>query len=163
MINLEVRPSPIAGRGVFALRDFAAGEIIGDVPIVREITAAAPLLAAESADHCRYIEGRAFLIGAPACFVNHCCEPNAYHLDGDDGWLVAALTDVRAGDEITYDYVINTHGGSSWPCACGARACRGATAGSFFDLPIALQRRYAPYLAPWFVRAHRDAVGALHD
>jgi uncharacterized protein len=159
--RIETRRSGIAGLGVFALQDFRAGEIVAHVPIEREVTEASPLQRGEAADHCRYVVGRTFLIGAPARHVNHSCAPNAYHLDRPYGWFVAAMRDIRAGEEITYDYMINTHGGASWRCACGAPGCRGKTVASFFDLAPALQRAYARYLAPWFVAAHFERIAPL--
>ena len=77
---------------------------------------------------------------------------------------VSRVRDIAAGEEITYDYMINTHGGASWTCACGAPGCRGRTVASFFELAPALQRAYARYLAPWFVAAHfeRVAPAAAH-
>lgn len=159
--GIETRRSGIAGLGVFAVQSFKAGEILAHVPIVREVTAAAPLARDEAADHCRYIEGRTFLIDAPARHVNHSCAPNAYHLDRPYGWFIAAMRDIAAGEEITYDYMINTHGGASWTCACGAPGCRGRTVASFFELAPALQCAYARYLAPWFVAAHFERVAPL--
>jgi hypothetical protein len=42
---IDVRPSPIEGQGVFALRPFRAGEQIRRVHIVREVTENAPIRA----------------------------------------------------------------------------------------------------------------------
>ena len=66
--------------------------------------------------------------------------------------------DVSVGDEVTCDYSINVTGGDVWPCYCGATRCRGQVVGDYFQLPREVQREYAPYLADWFVRRHREAL-----
>ena len=158
---VEVRPSEIDAAGVFALRDYRAGERIRAMSLVREVTATAPLRPGEDAEHCMYADGRVFLVGEPDRYLNHCCEPNAYKRFEIEGVVVVAMRDIAAGEEITLDYMINTHGGSSWACGCGAPTCRGTMVASFFDLPMAVQRKYRTYLADWFVEAHRGRVGTL--
>jgi hypothetical protein len=32
---------------------------------------------------------------------------------------------ISSGEEITYDYIINCHGGEVWECTCGSERCRG--------------------------------------
>ncbi len=61
---------------------------------------------------------------------------------------------VAADEELSFDYLINNPAGDSWPCACGARRCRGETGSSFFTLPAAFQHEYRPLLADWFVRRY---------
>lgn len=68
---------------------------------------------------------------------------------------------LRAGEEVTIDYLINTHGGSSWRCRCGADRCRGELETSFFELPLPFQREYLPLLEDWFVAEHRECVEEL--
>jgi hypothetical protein len=159
--NVEVRSSAIQGAGVFALHNFRAGEVVRRVNLVREVTGAKPLGPAEDISHCMYAMGRVFFVGEPDRYLNHCCEPSAYKRFEPDGVTIVAMRDIAAGEEITLDYMINTHGGSSWPCLCGVAACRGQTVASFFDLPLTLQHRYLPYLADWFVRAYPDRIEAL--
>jgi uncharacterized protein len=154
--RVEVRPSGERGRGLYAAEQVRAGEVIRTINFVREVTAEHPLAAHERADHCARIDGRVYLVGEPDCFVNHACEPSAYKRFTEGGVLMVAMRDIEVGKEITYDYMMNSHGGDAWPCACGSARCRGSTAGSFFDLPPRVQARYRPYLAEWFVAAHSD-------
>jgi hypothetical protein len=101
------------------------------------------------------------LLGFPDRHTNHSCDPSAWVLyEGEGTWLVARR-DIAAGEEITCDYNINIAGGTSWPCHCGARKCRGETLGDFFLLPVEIQREYRPLLADWFVRRHRERLAAL--
>jgi uncharacterized protein len=153
---VEVRPSPIEGLGVFALRPFRAGERIHQINVIREVTPDAPLRADldERADHCDYPDGRVVLLGFPDRHLNHRCDPSAYTLyEGDACWIVARR-DIRPGEEITCDYSINLTGGDAWPCRCGAARCRGTVVGDFFRLPPEIQREYRPLLADWFVQRH---------
>jgi hypothetical protein len=160
---VEVRESRIQGLGLFATRALAAGERIRRVTIVREITNGAPLRpeSGEHIEHCAYPDGRVVLWGLPDRHVNHSCDPNAYELHEGDAVYIVARRPIAAGEEITFDYIINTTGGSTWPCHCGAARCRGETVGDFFHLPIAFQIEYRPLLADWFVARHRKRLEAL--
>ena len=154
---VELKPSAIEGLGVFATRRFSAEDLIRRINVVREITADAPLRAdlGERLEHQSYPDDRVVLIGPPDRHVNHSCDPNAYkRFEGDAVYSVARRL-IEAGEEITYDYVINAAGGNTWPCHCGASRCRGETVGDFFELPEEIQREYRPLLAPWFVARHR--------
>ncbi len=163
MADVDVKPSPIQGLGIFAARAFRPGERIGRVNIVREVTAERPLNAeqGELIEHCAYPDDKVVLWGFPDRHVNHSCDPNAWVLyEGDDCYLVARR-DLTAGEEITCDYNINIGEGTAWPCNCGASRCRGIVEGGFFRLPLAWQREYRPYLADWFVRRHRERLAEL--
>jgi SET domain-containing protein len=158
--GVEVRASPIEGLGIFALRSFAAGELIRAVTVVREITPEAPLQPelGERREHCDYPDGKVLLIGAPDRHLNHSCDPNAWLRYVGPGEQIVARRHIGAGEEITCDYSVNLTGGDTWPCHCGVPRCRGHVTGDFFALPLEVQREYAGNLAPWFVRAHRDAL-----
>jgi len=163
MTDVQVKPSPIEGLGVFAARAFPAGQRIRRVNVVREVTAASPLRddLGERMAHCAYPNGKTVLYGPPDRHINHSCNPNAHELhDGDVTYLVATRA-IAAGEEVTCDYNINITNGTAWPCRCGASRCRGEVVGDFFRLPVAWQREYRPLLAPWFVQAHRHRIGAL--
>ena len=76
--NVYVAPSSIHGLGVFAARDFAAGELIFIRDETREVSNDQPLLAGENEWHCDWLEdGRQVLLPAPERHVNHSCEPNS--------------------------------------------------------------------------------------
>ncbi len=173
--DIDVRQSAIEGLGIFAARPFRAGDRIHRINIVREITPEAPLRPelGERQDHCDYPDGRVVLFGFPDRHINHSCDPNAYALyetavpkgpasaAGLHDTYLVARRDIVAGDEITCDYNINITGGSSWPCHCGAKRCRGETIGDFFLLPIEIQKEYRPLLADWFVRRNKERIVAL--
>ena len=162
-MNIEVRQSIIEGLGIFALEPIAEGQCIRKINVVREITPAEPLREdrGERSDHCDYPDGKVVLLGFPDRHINHSCDPNAYvRYEGNDCYFYARRN-IDSNEEITCDYNINITGGTSWPCQCGAKRCRGETIGDFFKLPGEIQREYRPYLAAWFVRRHRDLLAAL--
>lgn len=85
----------------------------------------------------------------PADYVNHCCEPNA----GLSGQItLVAMRDIRAGEEITYDYA--TSDGSAYDefsCSCGSVQCRGHVSGDDWRRSE-LWQRYSGYFSPYLER-----------
>ena len=165
MPDVEVRPSPIEGLGLFAVQDSPAGECVREVNVVRKVTADCPLRPdlGERADHCDYPDGKVVLIGPPDRHLNHSCDPNGWILYKANRCFIVARRDITAGEEITCDYRLNVTGGDSWPCNCGAARCRGNVTGDFFQLPVALQREYRPFLAEWFVQTHQERLKSLEN
>ena len=61
-----------------------------------------------------------------ASFINHSCDPNCEPDDVGDRMYIFALRDIKAGEELTYEY--NLYDGDEddlAPCYCGANNCRG--------------------------------------
>jgi len=163
MHEVEVRESRIQGRGVFAVSDIPAGDPIREYNLVREVTPSDPIDPdrGESIEHCTYPDDRVFLVGPPDRYFNHSCDPNAYKRFHRTTIEIVARRDIPAGAEITHDYLINTHGGSTWTCRCGAPRCRGTMPSSFFELPRQIQVEYVALLADWFVTRHSKRVEDL--
>ncbi len=163
MHDVVVRESPIEGLGVFASGPVREGELVRRFHLLRELTPDDPIRVerGECVEHCTYPDDRVFLVGPPDRHFNHSCDPNAFKRFVGDEIRVHARRPIAAGEEITLDYGINTHGGDRWPCRCGAARCRGEAVPSFFDLPRSIQLEYRPLLADWFVARHEEAVRAL--
>jgi len=163
--DVEVRESPVQGLGVFARRDFAAGERVRVVNVIREVTDDAPLRPdqGERSEHCAYPDGKVVLYGEPDSYSNHSCDPNAWGRYVDGHAEIVTRRAIPAGEEIRVDYLVNNSGGESWACHCGAERCRGMTGVSFFTLALDQQREYLPLLADWFVARHPEEVAALRD
>jgi hypothetical protein len=123
--GVEVGVSEIAGRGLFATVDLAAGTVV-----VR--------LEAEP--------GRGGRVdGLGVGFPNHACDPN---LGWVDEHALATMTAVPAGSELLTDYAMSICE-ASWflRCHCPSYRCRQMVEGS--DWQIAqLQRRYAEWWSP---------------
>jgi len=163
MHEVEIRQSGIEGLGVFAVTAIAAGELIREYNLVREVTPDAPVDSSrgEAVEHCTYPGDQVFLVGAPDRHFNHSCDPNAFKRFRNGSIQLFSVRDIAPGSEISHDYLINTHGGERWRCHCGAARCRGEMVASFFDLPRSLQLEYLAYLAPWFIERHPQEVELL--
>ncbi|MBA4032707.1 MAG: SET domain-containing protein-lysine N-methyltransferase [Planctomyces sp.] len=117
------------GKGVFAIREIAQGEMIGRVTgkVITdpEYTSSYCI---DLGDEVSSLEPR-----GPFRYLNHCCQPNAklylqetVYDDGTPGPTevsVEALTTIAAGEEVRIDYAWDIAG--AIPCLCGAMECRG--------------------------------------
>lgn len=156
--------SPIHGTGVFASQHFGPGEIVLKIDDSRVITDAAPLNpeSGEYDHHCDYLAGgKVVLMRTPERHINHHCDPNTFVRTIAGDRYVVALRDIRAGDEVTYDYCLNGDGNTEWSCHCGGPQCRVRHLSGFFHLPIDVQARYLALLDEWFVTEHQSEVDAL--
>ena len=146
-MGLIVRSSEIHAAGVYT-----TAPIKKDTPVV-EYTG--PIVSRERAD--ALYEGRpyTYLFGLDdgriidghgiAAFINHCCEPNC-ETDEIDGkiWIIA-LRDIKAGEELTYDYCLfDGEEDDEAPCYCGAKKCRGTM---YSEEEIERQRKLGRELA----------------
>ena len=164
MVDVVVAESKIHGLGVFATRDFAEGEVILPIDDSRIVDDEHPLRPelGEYRYHCDYLAGgKTVLMRSPERHINSCCEPNTYVKAINGVRHVVARKRIKSGEEITYDYIIDCHGGIVWQCSCGSARCRGTIVSSFFELPVELQLEYLPLLNEWFIKEHREKVEAL--
>lgn len=142
-----VRQSPIHGTGVFAARDIAAEE-----EILRYEGRVMTHAEADGVEGGDWDTGHTFLFtlndqyvieggidGNEARWINHSCAPNCEAVviesaDGDprhDRVVIQATRPIRAGEELTYDYHIETDEPLTdevralWRCRCGTPGCRG--------------------------------------
>jgi hypothetical protein len=142
--SIAVRKSGIHGRGVFALRPIPKGREI--------IRYRGRLVTHDEADEGSVDNGHTFLFilndhyvidaadgGNSARWINHGCQPNcvAYQHESPSGdpskdrVVIESLRDIAAGEELTYDYRIETEDPvtaslkKQWACRCGAGKCRG--------------------------------------
>jgi len=70
----------------------------------------------------------------PARFLNHSCNPNCEaEFDEDHIWVISTR-DIRAGEELTFNYGFDLQNYRDYPCHCGAPSCVGyIVAEEFFD------------------------------
>ena len=156
--------SPIHGTGVFSAARFSPGEIILKIDDSRVVTETASLDPAkgEVEHHCDYLAGgQVVLMQPPERFINHRCDPNTFTRTIVSDRYVVALREIRPGDEITYDYCLNSEGDTAWDCSCGSPECRRHHLSGFFHLPVQVQARYLALLEDWFVAEHGDELEAL--
>ena len=57
--------------------------------------------------------------------MNHSCSPNCEAQNMDGGIWIIALRDIRAGEEITFNYNYDLTDYKEHPCRCGAPNCVG--------------------------------------
>ncbi|GAA5482253.1 SET domain-containing protein [Haloferula sargassicola] len=135
----EVRGSVIHGRGVYATRDIAPEteiiEYIGEV-ISKEESERRAWAQAEHAEKTGDAAVYIFTLDEKwdidgnvpwntARLINHSCEPNC------EAWIVGkkiviySLTDIKAGDELTFDYGFDIDCYEDHPCRCGRPGCVG--------------------------------------
>ncbi len=98
--EVDVRPSPLHGRGVFARNGIAADSRIGEYTGRETDVDGTHVLWVDEGDHWSARDG-----DPPLKFLNHSKTPNAYF----DGYMLFAARDIAAGEEITFDY------GDEWP------------------------------------------------
>ena len=60
-----------------------------------------------------------------AMFLNHCCDPNCETEEEDGRIFILAIRDIRAGEELTYEYNLHDSDDPDTGCSCGAARCRG--------------------------------------
>jgi uncharacterized protein len=160
--GVEVRESPIHGRGVFATRRFEWGEPILPIDDSRVVTPEAPLDRehGELEHHRDYLGTHDVLMQEPERYINHCCEPSAYIRTREGVRWVVAYCAIAAGEEVTYDYCISSYGDYAWECSCGHARCRRVHNTDFFKLPDEKLREYLPLLDEWFVALYPERVEA---
>jgi SET domain-containing protein len=140
--KIVVRTSRIHGRGVYAGRALKKGEKVieykGEVISAREADRRPPSDPDDDshtfffslADGKRVID--AAVGGNAARWINHACEPNCESDENEEGRVfIVALRDIRAGEELFYDYSLTTDDRltptlkQQYRCLCGAKTCRG--------------------------------------
>lgn len=143
---VEFRPSTVHGMGGFASAPISAGaaviEYLGD-----------RINKQESINRCAqgnacifYLDDSYDLDGAvernSARFLNHSCSPNCEaQLRSGRIWIVA-LQDIRAGEEITFNYNYDLEHYREHPCRCGSPNCIGfIVAEELFDHVRAQEQR----------------------
>ena len=158
-----MQASRIHGRGVFARREFHRGELVLPIDDSRVVTASDPLDSSkgELEHHQDYLGDHDVLMQEPERYINHCCEPSALVKTYDGGRYVVVYRDLSAGEEITYDYCINSYGDFEWECRCGHPRCRGRHNTDFFRLPDEKLIEYLPLLDDWFVEWKRETIETL--
>ena len=120
--NVTISTSPIHGKGLFAARDFDAGEKILSWAECAEILSDqdARDLPPYEQKFLSYIDGQNILFKAPARFINHSCDPNILGKEGYD----VAIRSIKKGEELNADYVLEQVPGLNIICNCGAEKCR---------------------------------------
>ena len=138
--RIQIRKSGVHGKGVYALRDIAAGEslieYIGEIIEWKEALRRHPHDPSDP-NHTFYfhIDEKhvidANVGGNASRWINHACEPNCEADETDGRVFIKALRDLAPGEELFYDYglVIDERLTpklkKQYQCRCGSPVCRG--------------------------------------
>ncbi len=148
--KIEVRDSPIHGKGMFASGRIGKGEVL---IIWRECYTDE----AEAMEAVR--EGKGIMqwdedvysyetdLNREHYLINHSCDPNGWMVDVH---TVEARRDIPEGEEITVDIAMfenDENEVSAWKCNCGSGICRGRVTGKDWR-DEALQKRYEGHFSP---------------
>lgn len=135
----EVRGSKIHGRGVYATQDIAAGtkiiEYVGEVIDKEESERRAWAQHAhsqETGDAAVYIftlTNKHDIDGNvpwnTARLINHSCEPNCEAWIDGRRIFIHSLSEIKEGEELTFDYAFDVDCYEDHPCLCGKASCIG--------------------------------------
>ena len=79
----------------------------------------------------------------PARFLNHCCEPNCETERIEERIWIIAIRNIRAGDELTFNYGYGLEDYREHHCRCGATGCVGYMVSPEFFEHVRWQSRLA--------------------
>lgn len=142
---VEVRNSPIHGRGVFAVKTVAKGTRVLEYTGVRMSHAEADRRYGDLHDGSSHtmlfavndkVVIDATKRGGPARWINHSCAPNCESTEEDGHMFIDAIRAIKRGEELSYDYNLVLEERHTpklkreHPCYCGKRNCRGTLLGS---------------------------------
>lgn len=145
--KIQAKRSKIHGTGVFAKKDIAKGELVieykGLIRTHAEVDAAYEDVE-ESGHTFLFTLNEDYVIdanidGNEARWINHSCTTNcqAVHQENTKGnlkkdrILIEAIRDIKAGEELTYNYGIRLSEPHTkklkklWRCLCGSENCTG--------------------------------------
>jgi len=137
-LAVDFKPSPIHGIGGFARADIPAGTRIIEYT-GEKITKEESLSRCErSNEYIFALDDEHDLDGNvpsnPARFLNHSCQPNCEALLEDGRIWLVSLRQIRAGEELTFNYGYDLEDYRQYPCSCGTKGCVGyIVAEEFFD------------------------------
>ena len=139
--------SPIHGLGGFAKRDLLCG-----MPIIEYVGEKIPK--EQSIKRCEQnneyiftLDDRHDVDGSVdwnlARYLNHSCAPNCEAEVRDGRIWILATRDIRAGEELTFNYGFDLEDYRNYPCCCGASDCVGYIVAEGFFEHVRAQRQWA--------------------
>jgi uncharacterized protein len=154
-------PSDIAGRGLLAVDDIAAGEVVAvkgghivDTATMHALPERLQNSEIQIAEGLHLVALSDEEYEPVMLFVNHSCRPNV----GFRGNVVlVAMHDVAAGAELTTDYALFDTSDEAMACGCGTPACRGTVTGDDWRDPV-LQQRYAGWFSTYLADRIADRI-----
>lgn len=153
--RIEIRDSPVHGRGAFALGPIDRGEVV--TIWAHTILELSDVGDVQDGELHRRADGRyvwlpdswADISGYDPAeeYMNHSCDPNVWM---DDEVTLSARRDIPAREELAADYalwLVDVDYICRFECECRSALCRRTITGRDWELPD-LQRRYAGHWHP---------------
>lgn len=137
---VEVRSSPIHGRGVYAVKAIKKGtrvyEYVGERITHSEADRRYALKDANDGHTFLFVVNHKTVIdgssdGNDARYINHRCEANCETVTEGNRIFVEAIRDIKLGEELGYNYQLtwSDHDDPEdlalYACRCGSKTCRG--------------------------------------
>ena len=155
-LGIEMRSTTAKGDGVFATRQFNAGETVMVGHIEKRLS--------KNHSHASQIGEHEFALHAGLISkFNHSCDPNCgIRLNDNGGHDFIAMRDIAQNEEATFDYAMRNYKIEYFPglCTCGEQECRGSITG-WRDLSQARKKYYSKYVAPYLLEM--DSRGRTED
>jgi len=153
--DVEVRQSPISGRGLFAVARITAGTVVSrlggrlvSTAQLRELFAAAARDPGHPYIDTITVDADLHLVlppRRPTGYGNHSCDPNLWWVGR---YELAARRDLGIGEELTNDYATSTgEPDFVMTCSCDSARCRGIITGDDWRPPD-LRTRYGRHWVP---------------
>ena len=150
--KIEIRSSPLQGKGMFAKELIKAGETViiwgGDYVSKEEAMKAKNQdgkVVMQLDEDLFTVEDRGDDL---TYFINHSCDPNVWM---KNAFTLIARRDIQPGEELTADYILweaDENYVAKWDCNCGSPLCRKKITGKDWRLPE-LQERYKNHFTPF--------------
>lgn len=137
---VEVRNSPIHGRGVYAVKPIKTGtrvyEYVGERISHSEADRRFWKKQQDNGHTFLFVVNRKTVIdgsrkGNDARYINHRCEANCETVTEDNRIFIEATRNIKAGEELGYDYQLTWSEDDTaddlalYRCLCGSKKCRG--------------------------------------
>jgi len=136
--RVRVERSPVHGRGVFAAKAFHKGERVIEYAGRRILWSSVPDELDDPEIYYFGIGDGKWVIdpsvgGNEARWINHSCDPNCEIREARRRIFIHALRNIRPGEELSYDYHLETDPDvvqtkeieAEAPCHCESKNCRG--------------------------------------
>lgn len=142
--DVKVKKSP-NGRGVFAKRDFVLGETLFEIKGKLITCYEDENIDEETRSNTIRFNNGYFLSpkGNFGNFTNHSCNPNTRLVKRSSKLFIVALTNIKKGEEVNFDYSTVLAQDDVWTmkCKCGSKNCRKVVK-KFNTLPAKIKKDY---------------------
>ena len=120
MSDVLVGKGKLAGKGVYAARDFKKGEVVVQYHLIPLTPEEYEKLPESEKEFTHSYRGQIFLYQEPERYVNHSCDANTRA----ENFYDIAKRDIKKGEEITADYSEESVPDLNMRCNCGIKDCR---------------------------------------